>query len=100
MTLYFEHVIIKGLLISLIVWGYTLLVIYYNPFDQKKLNDLEITNMILCGMAIFIGMLLYASQIEEINYALNTLSIILLAVIIIYAGVNISNIAKTYLEKY
>lgn len=66
MTLYYEHVLLKGLLISIIVWLYILLIIFYSPYDLKQINNFEIENMILCGLIIFLGLLLYTIQIEGV----------------------------------
>lgn len=100
MTLYYEHVLLKGLLISIIVWLYILLIIFYSPYDLKQINNFEIENMILCGLIIFLGLLLYTIQIEGIIHMQGIVEVLLYLLIVKFLFFNLTNLLQTYLKKF
>lgn len=67
---------------------------------MKQLNDFEVENMIICGIIVFLALLLNQIQTESIQYLEFTVLFTLYALLSVFAVFNLKSLLATYVKKY
>ncbi|CAD8146912.1 unnamed protein product [Paramecium pentaurelia] len=68
LTYYENKIVIKGLIIFLIVFLYGAFSFAFIPYKQKKLNFIDQMSTAVCSCSLCLGVLIYASQNENLDY--------------------------------
>ncbi|CAD8060588.1 unnamed protein product [Paramecium sonneborni] len=96
LTYYENKIVIKGLIIFLLVFIYGAFSFAFIPYKQKKLNFIDQMSTAVCSCSLCLGVLIYASQNENLDY----LQYIMFLIIIIINTLLIILILYHLLEGY
>ena len=77
LTFYEDQVVIKGLVVFLIIFFYGGFTIIFTPYTSKRLNFIDRLSTAICAGSICLGVLIYASTQEGLDYLVYIMFVII-----------------------
>ena len=77
LTFYEDQVVIKGLVVFLIIFFYGGFTIIFTPYTSKRLNFIDRLSTAICAGSICLGVLIYASSEEGLDYLVYIMFVII-----------------------
>lgn len=77
LTFYEDAVVIKGLIVFLIIFFYGGFTIIFTPYSSKRLNFIDRLSTAICSGSICLGVLIYSSTQEGLDYLVYIMFVII-----------------------